>query len=196
MGVHLMLLWWMLLSERKHAAAQEAPAAEARYARLWKSLVKEWEPSSLNHGEFVPCRWAVESLGGECSTHQEMAMMEEENFQTWLAHNRNQPLSEEVTRLQSLVTRLEAKHQTDYRRLRRAESEWWSLLRKGFLVCLGLVAVLLWYLNSYLETKGSLEVVCGFIAREAQNKIRDDARGSPGDLEDAHRVCSEEGALP
>jgi hypothetical protein len=32
---------------------------------------------------------------------------------------------------------------------------------------LGLVAVLLWYLNSYLETKGSLEVVCGFIAREA-----------------------------
>jgi hypothetical protein len=80
-------------------------------------------------------------------------MMEEENFQTWLAHNRNQPLSEEVTRLQSLVTRLEARHGTDYRRLRRAESEWWSLLRKGFLVSLGLVAVLLWYLNSYLETR-------------------------------------------
>jgi hypothetical protein len=124
-------------------------------------------------------------------------MMEEENFQTWLAHNRNQPLSEEVTRLQSLVTRLEARHGTDYRRLRRAESEWWSLLRKGFLVSLGLVAVLLWYLNSYLETKGSLEVVCGFIAREAQNKIRDDAWGIiPGDLEDAHRICSEESALP
>jgi hypothetical protein len=122
-------------------------------------------------------------------------MMEEENFQTWLAHNRNLPLSEEVTRLQSVVTRLEARHGTDYRRLRRAESEWWSLLRKGFLVCLGLVAVLLWYLNGYLETKGSLEVVCRFIAREAQNK--DDAWGIiPGDLEDAHRVCSEEGALP
>jgi hypothetical protein len=122
-------------------------------------------------------------------------MMEEENFQTWLAHNRDLPLSEEVTRLQSLVTRLEARHGTDYRQLRRAESEWWSLIRKGFLVCLGLVAVLLWYLNSYLETKGSLEEVCGFIA--AQNKIRDDAGGIiPGDLEDAHRVCSEEGALP
>ena len=71
------------------------------------------------------------------------------------------------------------------------------MLRKGFLVCLGLVAVLLWYLNSYLETKGSLEVVCGFIAREAPNKIRDDAWGIiPGDLEDARGVCSEENALP
>jgi hypothetical protein len=71
------------------------------------------------------------------------------------------------------------------------------LLRKGFLVSLGLVAVLLWYLNSYLETKGSLEVVCAFTAREAQNKIRDDAWGIiPGDLEDAHRICSEESALP
>jgi hypothetical protein len=118
--------------------------------------------------------------------------MEEENFQTWLAHNRNQPLSKEVTRLQSLVARLEARHETDYRRLRRAELEWWSLLRKGFLVCLGLVAVLLWYLNSYLDTKSSLEVVCGFIARE--NNIRDDAWSiSPGNLADAHRVCSEEG---
>jgi hypothetical protein len=48
-------------------------------------------------------------------------MMEEENFQTWLAHNRNLPLSEEVTRLQSVVTRLEARHGTDYRR--RAESK-------------------------------------------------------------------------
>jgi hypothetical protein len=55
--------------------------------------------------------------------------MEEENFQTWLAHNRNQPLSKEVTRLQSLVARLEARHETDYRRLRRAELEWWSLLQ-------------------------------------------------------------------
>ena len=124
-------------------------------------------------------------------------MMEEENFQTWLAHNRNQPLSEEVARLQSLVTRLEARHQTDYWRLRRAESEWWSSLRKGFLVCLALVVVLLWYLNSYVETKSSLETVCAFIAREVQNKTRDDARGIiPGGLEDTHRVCSEESALP
>jgi hypothetical protein len=124
-------------------------------------------------------------------------MMEEENFQTWLAQNRERPLSEEVTRLQSLVTRLEARHGTDYRRLRRAESEWWSLLRKGFLVCLGLVAVLLWYLNSYLATKGPLEEVCGFIAREPQNKIGNDAWGIiRGDLEDAHRVCSKAGALP
>ena len=62
----------------------------------------------------------------------------------------------------------------------------------GFLVCLGLVAVLLWYLNSYLETKGSLEVVRGFIAPEAQNKIRHDAWGIiPADLEGAHRACSE-----
>ena len=107
--------------------------------------------------------------------------MEEENFQTWLAHNRNQPLSKEVTRLQSLVARLEARHETDYRRLRRAELEWWSLLRKGFLVCLGLVAVLLWYLNSYLDS---------FIARE--NNIRDDAWSiSPGNLADAHRACEE-----
>jgi hypothetical protein len=76
-------------------------------------------------------------------------MMEEEDFQTWLAHNWDRPLSEEVTRLQSLVTRLEARHGTDYRRLRKAESEWWSLLRKGFLVCLVLVAVLLWHLKTW-----------------------------------------------
>ena len=123
-------------------------------------------------------------------------MMEEENFQTWLAHNRDLPLSEEVTRLQRVVTRLEARHQTDYRRLQRAESEWWSLLRKGFLVCLGLVAVLLWYLNGYLETKGSLEVVCGFIARGAQNHITDDAWGITQKTSRTPIVCSEERALP
>ncbi len=48
-------------------------------------------------------------------------MKEEEDFQTWLADNRDLPLSEEVTRLQRVVTRLEARHQTDYRRLQRAE---------------------------------------------------------------------------
>jgi hypothetical protein len=36
-----------------------------------------------------------------------------------------------------------------------AESEWWGLLRKGFVVCLGLVALLLWYMNSYSETRGA-----------------------------------------
>ena len=123
-------------------------------------------------------------------------MKEEEDFQTWLADNRDLPLSEEVTRLQRVVTRLEARHQTDYRRLQRAESEWWSLLRKGFLVCLGLVAVLLWYLNGYLETKGSLEVVCGFIARGAENHITDDAWGITQGTSRTPIVCSEERALP
>ena len=61
---------------------------------------------------------------------------------------------------------------------------------------LGLVAALLWYLNSYVQTKGSLEVACGFITREAQNKIRDASGIMPGDLEDANRVCSKEHALP
>ena len=75
-------------------------------------------------------------------------MMEEENFQTWLAHNRDRPLSEEVTRLQSLVTRLEARHRTDYGRLRRAESEWWSLIRKGFLSHRAVIACHRWIIDA------------------------------------------------
>jgi hypothetical protein len=70
---------------------------------------------------------------------------EEENFQVWLEKNWDRPLSEEVERLQDALKRLETMHAADTRRLQRAESEWWGLLRKLFLVCLGLVALVLWY---------------------------------------------------
>ena len=64
-----------------------------------------------------------------------LAITGEENFQAWLANNWDHPLSDEVQRLQSEVKRLEAMHATDSRRLLKAESEWWSLIRKGFLAC-------------------------------------------------------------
>jgi DNA invertase Pin-like site-specific DNA recombinase len=35
-----------------------AAEADAKYEWLWRSLLKKWEPSSLNHGKFVTCRWA------------------------------------------------------------------------------------------------------------------------------------------
>jgi hypothetical protein len=78
--------------------------------------------------------------------HRLATTTEEENFQVWLEKNWDRPLSDEVERLQHKLKRLETVHATDVCGLRRAESEWWGLFRKGFLVCLGLVAVLLWYI--------------------------------------------------
>ena len=106
-----------------------------------------------------------------------LAITGEENFQAWLANNWDRPLSDEVQRLQSEVKRLEAMHATDSRRLLKAGSEWWSLIRKGFLAGLGLVALVLWYVNGYLETRGALKEVCAFIAREASAKTEDDSKG-------------------
>ena len=121
---------------------------------------------------------------------------EEENFQVWLEKNWDRPLSDEVERLQDELKRLETMHAADIRRLRRAESEWWGLLRKGFLVCLGLVALLLWYMNSYSETRGALKEVCAFIAREVSAKIKDDAGGTLAeDLKEVNGVCNEKAAL-
>src|SRR5512136_1024801 len=78
---------------------------------------------------------------------------EQENFQVWLEKNWDRPLSDEVERLQDALKRLETMHAADTRRLQRAESEWWGLLRKLFLGCLGLVALVLWYMNSYSKRK-------------------------------------------
>jgi hypothetical protein len=121
---------------------------------------------------------------------------EEENFQAWLEKNWDRPLSDEVERLQDELKRLETMHAADIRRLRRAESEWWGLLRKGFLVCLGLVALLLWYMNSYSETRGALEEVCALIGRDVSTKIKEDAGGTLAeDLKEINSVCNENAAL-
>ena len=66
--------------------------------------------------------------------------------------NWDRPLSDEVERPQDALKRLESARAGDIRRLRGAESEWWRLLRKAFVMCLGLVALLLWYINGYSET--------------------------------------------
>jgi hypothetical protein len=92
-----------------------------------------------------------------------LAVMEEENFQVWRQN--------EVERLEDEQKRLESMHAADIRRLRKAELAWWSLIRKGFLACLGLVALLLWYMNSYSETRGALKEVCAFIVREVSANV-------------------------
>jgi hypothetical protein len=121
---------------------------------------------------------------------------EEENFQAWLEKNWDRPLSDEVERLQDELKRFETVHAADIRRLRKAESEWWGLLRKGFLVCLSLVALLLWYMNSYSETRGAFKEVCAFIAREVIAKIKNDARGTLAeDLKEINSACNEKAAL-
>ena len=103
---------------------------------------------------------------------------EEENFQCWLEKNWDRPLSDEVERLQDELKRLEIMHEADIRRLqwviRMAE-----LARKAFLVCLGLVALLLWYMNSYSEMRAALNVACAFIASEASAKLKEDAGRIP-----------------
>jgi hypothetical protein len=122
---------------------------------------------------------------------------EEQDFQTWLANNWNRPLSDEVARLQGEVNRLDARHAITCRPQLKAESEWWSLARKGFLVTLVLVALLLWHMNSYLEARGALKEVCAFIAREVSARVKgDSAMPFAGDLEDANNVCHERGILP
>ena len=121
---------------------------------------------------------------------------EEENFQAWLEKNWDRPLSDEVERLQDELKRLETMHAVDIRRFRKPESEWWGLLRKGFLVCLGLVALLFWYMNSYSETRDVLKEVCAFIAREVSAKVEDDAGRTPAeDLKEANSICIEKAAL-
>jgi hypothetical protein len=85
---------------------------------------------------------------------------QKENFQTWLEKNWDRPLSDEVERLQDELKRLEITHEADIRRLQRVE-------------CLGLVALLLWYMNSYSEMRGALKEACAFIAREASAKSKE-----------------------
>src|SRR5262245_31504673 len=118
--------------------------------------------------------------------HRFARTTKEENFQVWLEKNWDRPLSDEVERLQDELKRLETVRAADIRRLRRAESEWWSLLRKGFIMCLGLVAILLWYMNSYSETRGALKEICAFIAREVSAMTKD-----AEDLKEVNSVCSE-----
>jgi hypothetical protein len=121
---------------------------------------------------------------------------EEENFQAWLEKNWDRPLSDEVERLQDALKRLESTHAGDIRRLRGAESKWWRLLRIAFVVCLGLVALLLWYIDRYSETKSTLEGVCAFVAHEVSETIKEDARGRlPDDLKEVNSVCIEKAAL-
>jgi hypothetical protein len=121
---------------------------------------------------------------------------EDEDFQVWLKENWDRPLSDEVERLQDELKRLEAARGADLRRLCKADAAWWSLIRKGFLVCLGLVALVLWYMNSYSETRGALKEVCAFIMREASAKIKKDAGGTLAeDLKEVNSVCNEKAAL-
>jgi hypothetical protein len=123
-----------------------------------------------------------------------LAVREEENFQVWLEKNWDRPLSDEVERLQDELKRLETMHATDILRLRRAETEWWGLLRKAFLACMGLVALLLWYINSSSEMRGALNVVCAFIiSREASAKIKEETLAE--DLKEVNSVCNEKAAL-
>ena len=90
-----------------------------------------------------PCLTGVDSSGRKRRTSR-------------LEKNWDRPLSDEVERLQDALKRLESTHAGDIRRLRGAESEWWRLLRIAFVVCLGLVALLLWYIDRYSETKSTL----------------------------------------
>ena len=121
---------------------------------------------------------------------------EDESFQVWLEKNWDRPLSDEVERLQDELKRLETVLAADIPRLRRAELEWWGLLRKGFLVCLGLVALLLWYMNSYSETRGALREVCALIAGRVSAKIKEDAGGTSAEvLKEVNSVCDEKPVL-
>ena len=99
-------------------------------------------------------------------------------------------------RLHHELKRLEAVWRTDLHRLRKADAAWWSLLRKGFLVSLGLVALLLWYMNRYSETRGALEEICAFITREVNAKIKEDVRGTLAEeLRGVNALCNKKAAV-
>ena len=123
------------------------------------------------------------------SRERRLAMTtEEENFQVWLEKNWDRPLSDEVERLQVELKGLETMHAANIRRLRRVESEWWRLLRKAFLACMGLVALLLWHMNSYSEMRGALKNACAFIAREVGGTLAKDPK-------QVNSVCNKESLL-
>jgi ferric-dicitrate binding protein FerR (iron transport regulator) len=122
--------------------------------------------------------------------------MEEENFQVWLAKNWDQPLSNEVERLQHELERLQVMHRADARRLEEARSARRGLIRYVFLLSLGMLALLLWFMNRYSETRDALQEVCAFIAREVNAKIKEDAAETPsGSLKQVHGICDEKVAL-
>ena len=130
------------------------------------------------------------------SHRRRLAVTEEEDFQVWIEKNWDRPLSDEVERLHHELKRLEAVRRTDLHRLRKADAAWWSLMRKGFLMCLGLVALLLWYMNRYSETRGALEEMCAFIAREVNAKIKEDVRGTLAEeLRGVNALCNEKAAV-
>src|SRR5262245_24833980 len=125
------------------------------------------------------------------SRGRRLAMMEEQNFQIWLENNWDRPLSDEVERLQDELKRLENARRADLRRLHKADATWWSLIRKGFLGCLGLTALLLWYMNSYFETRGALREACTFIRHGLSVEIKEHAVETlPEDLKAANSVCT------
>jgi ferric-dicitrate binding protein FerR (iron transport regulator) len=121
--------------------------------------------------------------------------MEEENFQVWLEKNWDRPLSDEVERLQHELEHLQLMHRADASRLEEARSARRGLIRKGFLLFLGMLASLLWYMNSYSETKDVLKEVCAFIAREVSAKIKDAGETLAKDLKEVHGVCNGKVAL-
>ena len=130
------------------------------------------------------------------SHRRRLAVTEEEDFQVWIEKNWDRPLSDEVERLHHELKRLEAVRRTDLHRLHKADAAWWSLMRKGFLMSLGLVALLLWYMNRYSETRGALEEMCAFIAREVNAKINEDVRGTLAkELKAVNTLCSEKAAV-
>ena len=119
----------------------------------------------------------------------------EENFQLWLEKNWNRPLSDEIERLQHGLERLKGMHRADARRLETARAASWGLIRKGFLLSLGMLAVLLSYMNGYSEKEGALKQVCAFIAREVSAKSKDNRETVAEDLKAVNGVCDEQVVL-
>ena len=51
---------------------------------------------------------------------------------------------------------------------------------------------MLWYMNSYSETKGTLKEVCALIAREVSAKIKGEEGGTLAEnLKEVNGVCNE-----
>jgi len=87
-------------------------------------------------------------------------------------------------------------HRADARRLEEARSARRGLIRYVFLLSLGMLALLLWYMNRYSETRDALQAVCAFIAREVSAKIKEDAAETPVEsLKQVHGICDEKVAF-
>ena len=123
--------------------------------------------------------------------HRLAMTAEEGNFQVWLEKNWDRPLSDEVERLQDELKRLSPCLPPIAVGFEGPSQNGGDCSAKGFWR-VWVVALLLWYMNNYSETRAALREVCALVAA----KIKADAGGMTAEeLKEVTSLCDDKAAL-